>query len=95
MDELLTVDVEKLQEDATLLMWAFANAAGDDAKVDAVSVEWLNRIGPDDFGLVAAGALALTARHITGPFLEFAERQGWADLRGFIREGFANALVTL
>lgn len=88
------VNFDDLETNATLLMYAFADSAGDDDKTDAVAAEWLDRIGVDDFGYVAASALSLMTRHVLATVLDIVERQG-IDLRTGIRDAYANALATL
>ncbi|GAB3228713.1 hypothetical protein [Mycolicibacterium hippocampi] len=88
------INVDDLESNATLLMYAFAESAGDDAKTDAVAAQWLDRIGPDQFGYVAASALSMMTRHVLAPVLDVAERQG-IDLRSGLRDAYANAMSTL
>jgi|YelNatPaOPRAMG01_1025707.scaffolds.fasta_scaffold130844_4 hypothetical protein len=88
------INFDDLEANATLLMYAFADSAGDDDKTDEVAAQWLDRIGPGHFGYVAAAALALMTRNVLAPVLEVVERQG-IDLRVGIREAYANALATL
>jgi hypothetical protein len=88
------IDMDDVEANATLLMYAFAESAGDDARTDAVAAQWLDRIGPDNFGYTAAAALSMMTRHILAPVLDVAERRG-VDLRAGIRDAYANALATI
>lgn len=64
------VELADLQADATRLMYQMAAAAGDDAEVDRIGVEWSARLDPDAMGYAAAGALSLMTRNILAPLLE-------------------------
>ncbi|MDO3647675.1 hypothetical protein [Nocardia mangyaensis] len=64
------VDRDRLESDSTRLMYQLAAAAGDDAETDRIACEWVERLDPDAFGYVAAGALSLMTRCILGPLLE-------------------------
>ncbi|PPJ24150.1 hypothetical protein C5E45_28300 [Nocardia nova] len=68
------VDVDRLQSDATLLMYEMAAAAGNDAAVDRIGIEWAARLDPDAMGYTAAGALSLMTRNILAPLLEVLDR---------------------
>ena len=63
-------DIDRIQSDATLLMYDMAAAAGDDAAVDAVSIEWIEKLDPDSMGYVSATALALITRNIIAPLID-------------------------
>ncbi|WP_328358602.1 hypothetical protein OG976_04790 [Mycobacterium sp. NBC_00419] len=88
------INLDDLESNATLLMYAFAQSAGDDNRTDAVAAQWLDLIGPDSFGYVAASALSMMTRHVLAPVLDVAERQG-IDLRAGLRDAYENALATL
>ena len=75
------ININQLQRDATLLMYAYAATAGDDDATDYVAAEWLERLGdPEYVGYVCASALSLMTRHVLGPVLDAAEQAG-LDLR--------------
>lgn len=64
------VELADLQANATRLMYEMAAAAGNDAELDRIGMEWTTRLDPDDFGYTAAAALSLMARNIVAPMLE-------------------------
>ena len=88
------VNVDRLQSDATLLMYDMAASAGDDDATDRVSVEWLSRHDPEYFGYIATAALSLTVRCILGPVLEACDAAG-LHLRPGLLDARDNAHRTL
>ena len=88
------VDLDKLQSDATRLMYALAATAGDDQATDQVALRWSSTLDPDYFGYVAAGALSLLVRHVLGPTLDVTDQLG-VDLRRGLRDAAANAEANL
>ncbi|WP_051161330.1 hypothetical protein [Nocardia brevicatena] len=48
-------------------------AAGNDAELDRIGMEWTARLDPDDFGYTAAAALSLMVRNIVAPLLEVVD----------------------
>ncbi|WP_156371226.1 hypothetical protein [Nocardia arizonensis] len=63
-------DMAELQSAATVLMYQFAAAAGDDDAIDRVSVEWLESVDMDAAGYIAAMTLPMLARNVIAPMLE-------------------------
>lgn len=79
------VEIDKLQADATRLMYALAVTAGDDDATDNVAERWVSDHGPEYFGYLAAAALSLMTRHVLAPVLDAASAAG-VDLRpGLVR----------
>ncbi|MEV0435996.1 hypothetical protein [Nocardia sp. NPDC050413] len=68
------VDRDRMESDATRLMYQLAAVAGDDAETDRIACEWVERLDPDAFGYVAAGALSLMTRNILAPLLEVLDQ---------------------
>ncbi|MBY3989141.1 hypothetical protein HQO84_16730 [Rhodococcus fascians] len=80
-------DIDRIQSDATLLMYDMAAAAGDDDAVDAVAIEWTQKLDPDSMGYTSATALSLLARNILGPVLEVLDQLApHLDFRGKLVE---------
>ncbi|MDJ0359706.1 hypothetical protein [Rhodococcus sp. H29-C3] len=67
-------DIDRIQSDATLMMYDMAAAAGDDDAVDAVSIAWIAKLDSDSMGYVSASALSLIARNVLGPVLEVLDQ---------------------
>lgn len=88
------VNVDRLQSDATRLMYAMAVTAGDDDATDKVGADWATQHDPDYFGYLSAAALSLLTRNILAPVLDVAEARG-VDLRAGLREAAAAAEETL
>jgi len=88
------IDIDRLQSDATMLMYEMAATAGDDAATDAVGARWAARHDPDYFGYLAAAALSLTTRNILAPTLDVAAELG-VDLRPGLRRACDDALRDL
>lgn len=68
------VDFEKIQSDATLMMAEYAAAAGDDAAINALTIEWVESLDPDSMGYTTAAAIPLLARNIIAPMLDVLDR---------------------
>jgi hypothetical protein len=64
------VDIARIQCDATVLMYRFAAAAGDNAAVDAVAIEFMHDRDADEIGYVTAAAMSLITRHVLAPVLD-------------------------
>ncbi|WP_433681931.1 hypothetical protein [Nocardia sp. CA-119907] len=64
------VDLAELQSAATILMYQYAAAAGDDDAIDTVSIEWLAKVDMDAAGYISAMALPMMAKNIIAPMLE-------------------------
>ncbi|CAM3224668.1 hypothetical protein [Tsukamurella hominis] len=84
------IDVDKLQSDATLLMYDLAETAGDDEATDRVAEKWVTATDPQYYSYLAAAALSLTVRHVLAPSLDVAQRAG-IDLRAGLRRAAAYA----
>ena len=84
------VDFDRLTTDATLLMYALAETAGDDAATDRVATEWSNNNAPAYFGYLCAAALSLTIRNVLAPVLEVTDQLG-IDLRTGLKRCAADA----
>lgn len=84
------IDVDKLQSDATRLMYQLAVTAGDDDATDEVSTEWVTAHDPEYFGYLAAAALSLMTRCILGPILEVTDAMG-VNLRAGLQDSADNA----
>jgi hypothetical protein len=90
------LDIDRMQSDATILMYRLAAVAGDDAEVDRVAEEWLSSVGPDYAGYVSAAALSLTVRCILGPLLDVVdEALPHIDFRAKLAESRDHAERTL
>lgn len=88
------IDVDKLQSDATLLMYDMAASAGDDAATDRVAEKWVGRTDPQYFGYLSSAALSLLTRCILGPTLDACEAAG-IRLRAGLIDARDNAHRTL
>ncbi|MGQ4618444.1 hypothetical protein [Nocardia sp. R7R-8] len=64
------LDVSRIQSAATVMMYEYACAAGDDAATDSVGIEWAQTLPPDELGYTTACALALLVRNVIAPILE-------------------------
>ena len=90
------VDRDRMQSDATRLMYQLAAVAGDDVETDRVASEWVERLDPDAFGYVAAGALSLMTRNILAPLLEVLdEALPHVEFRAKLAESRDQAAKTL
>ncbi|WP_152530449.1 hypothetical protein [Rhodococcus sp. JG-3] len=67
-------DISRIQSDATILMYQYAAAAGNDEAVDAVAEEWVNRLDPDAMGYTSAAALSLLTRNVLAPMLDLFDQ---------------------
>lgn len=83
-------DARRMREDATALMWALAEVAGDDDATSAVTDRWMAALAPDYYARVCTGALTLMVRGVLGPALDAAEEAG-LNLRTGIRSAAANS----
>jgi len=88
------VDVDRLQSDATRLMYQLAVTAGDDDATDRVAEKWVAAHDPEYFGYLAAAALSLMVRHILGPTLDVCATAG-IDLRAGLMDAAKHAEDTL
>ena len=68
------IDTGKMQSDAIEMAYEMAVHCGDEDALDAVSSKWLDRVGVDAFGYVAAGALRMMAHFILDPTLQAVDR---------------------
>ncbi len=89
-------DVDRIQADATIMMYEMAAAAGNDAAVDAVAIAWVQRLDSDSMGYVSASALSLLTRNILAPVLDIIDELAPRfDFRAKLAEGRDNAIATL
>lgn len=89
-------DVDRIQSDATILMYQYAAAAGNDSAVDAVGVEWVECLDSDSMGYTAAAALSLITRCVLAPILDVLDEVApQFDFRAKLAEGRDNAIETL
>lgn len=88
------VNFDKLQADATLLMYEMAASAGNDDATDQVGAKWAGRNDPDHFGYLCAAALSLMVRNILAPTLDVAAELG-VDLRPGLRSACTDAFRDL
>lgn len=84
------VDIDRLQSDATLLMYEMAATAGNDDATDAVAIRWTTRCDPDYFGYLTAAALSLMTRNILAPILDVTDELG-VNLRAGLRNASNDA----
>ena len=64
------IDTGKMQSDAIEMAYEMAVHCGDEDALDAVSSKWLDRVGPEGFGYVAAAALRMMTHYILDPTLQ-------------------------
>lgn len=88
------IDIDRLQADATCLMYEMAASAGDDTATDQVGAKWATTNEPDYFGYLSAAALSLMVRNILAPTLDVAKELG-VDLRPGLKKSCADALRDL
>lgn len=90
------VSLDDIQSNAIKLAYGMASACGDSAALDDVSAFWIKEIGPDAFGLVAAGALRTLAQFILEPTLQIVEAIAPdMDLRAKLTASAENAEASL
>nr|WP_141215419.1 hypothetical protein [Rhodococcus sp. 15-649-1-2] len=90
------VDFAEIQSEATILMYAYAAAAGNDDDVDAVALDFMRRHDVDAVGYVNAAALSLIVRCVIAPMLETIDQLApGLDFRGKLAESRDNAIETL
>ncbi|ODU14005.1 MAG: hypothetical protein ABS80_21270 [Pseudonocardia sp. SCN 72-51] len=88
------IDFDRLQADATMLMYEMAASAGDDKATDQVGAKWAGAHAPDYFGYLCSAALSLMTRNILAPTLDVAAELG-VDLRPSMRKCCDDALRDL
>lgn len=88
------VDFDRLQADATMLMYEMAASAGDDNETDRVGARWAGSHDPDYFGYLCSAALSLLVRNVLAPTLDVASEIG-VDLRTGLRRACEDALRDL
>ncbi|WP_370332600.1 hypothetical protein [Mycolicibacterium hippocampi] len=88
------VDFDKLQSDATMLMYEMAASAGDDDATDQVGAKWAGSNDPDYFGYLCSAALSLMVRNILAPTLDVASEVG-VDLRPGLKRACDDAVRDL
>jgi hypothetical protein len=88
------IDFDRLQSDATMLMYQMATTAGDNNATDQVGAKWAGAHEPDYFGYLCSAALSLMTRCILAPTLDVAAELG-VDLRPGLRKSCDDALRDL
>lgn len=88
------IDFDRLQADATMLMYEMAATAGDDDATDVIGAKWAMTNEPDYFGYLSAAALSLMVRNILAPTLDVAKELG-VDLRPGLKRACESALSDL
>lgn len=88
------IDFDRLQSDATRLMYEMAASAGDDDATDRVGAKWAGTHDPDYFGYLCSAALSLMVRYILAPTLDVAAEIG-VDLRPGLKKACDAALRDL
>lgn len=63
------MDINRMQSDSIEMAYEMAMHCGDADALDALSGKWLDRVGVDAFGYVAAGALRMMTHNILDPVL--------------------------
>lgn len=67
------MNIDKMQSDSIILAYEMAASCNDKIALDALSAHWLEKVGVDGFGYVAAGALRLLAQYVLDPTLDTLE----------------------
>jgi hypothetical protein len=88
------IDIDRLQSDATMLMYEMAATAGDDPATAAVGSWWAASCEPTYFGYLCAAVLSLMTRHVLAPSLDVAAELG-VDLRPGLQHARDEALHDL
>jgi hypothetical protein len=88
------INFDRLQSDATMLMYQMAATAGDNTATDRVGAQWAAAHEPDYFGYLCSAALSLMTRCILAPTLDAAAELG-VDLRPGLRKSCDDALRDL
>ncbi|QCQ93035.1 hypothetical protein [Rhodococcus sp. SGAir0479] len=68
------MNIDQMQSDSIALAYDMARNSHDEQALDESSVRWLNKIGADAFGYVAAGALRTMTHYILDPTLATVEK---------------------
>lgn len=68
------MDLDRMQSDAIELAYEMAMYCDDETTLDTISEKWLNRVGVDAFGYVAAGALRMMTHYILDPTLQTVDK---------------------
>ena len=90
------VNFAQIHSEATILMYQYAAAAGNDEAVNAVALELLNRHDTDTVGYVNAAALSLIVRCVIAPMLETIDKLAPnLDFRAKLAESRDDAIETL
>lgn len=90
------LDIDKMQSDAIELAYDMARHCGDQTALDVISAQWLDRVGVDAFGYVAAGALRMMAHHILDPTLQAVDQLApQLRFRDKLTDAYHNAKDTL
>ncbi|WP_072688412.1 hypothetical protein [Rhodococcus marinonascens] len=89
---LAVVNIDQMQADSIALAYDMARNCGDVDALDQVSAKWLNKIGPEGFGYVAAGALRTMTHHILDPTLQTVDELAPAlNYRQILHDAYRNA----
>ncbi|OZF00550.1 hypothetical protein [Rhodococcoides fascians] len=90
------VDFTQIQSEATILMYTYAAAAGNDDDIDAAALDLMRNNNVDSVGYINAAALSLMVRCVVAPMLETIETLAPAlDFRAKLAESRDNAIETL
>ncbi|MEZ5151677.1 hypothetical protein [Rhodococcus zopfii] len=68
------MNIDRVQSDSIEMAYEMAMHCGDEDALDALSAKWLDRVGVDAFGYVAAGALRMMTHNILDPVLMTVDR---------------------
>ncbi|WP_072689374.1 hypothetical protein [Rhodococcus marinonascens] len=70
---LAVINIDQMQADSIALAYDMARNCHDVNALDQVSAKWLDKVGAEGFGYVAAGALRTLTHHILDPTLQVLE----------------------
>lgn len=89
---LAMLDLDQMQGHSIALAYDMAQHCGDPDALDEVSAKWIDKVGVDAFGYVAAGALRLMAHNILEPTLQAVDRLApTLNYRGILADAARNA----
>ncbi|NKR31343.1 hypothetical protein GS504_20730 [Rhodococcus hoagii] len=89
------LDIDQMQSDSIALGYDMARNSHDDQALNEVSARWLAKLGPDSFGLVAAGALRMVAHYILDPTLATVDRLAPSlGYRQMLDDAYRNAVTS-
>lgn len=89
------IDLDMVSANSTRLAYALCAVSGDDAAINRVAAEWVQRLDTA-YGYTAAAALTATVRMVVEPLLMVLDRAlPQHDFRGQLAESSAYAEKTL